>query len=178
MATTRKTKATKAGERAAGRKSHPAVHEAPDAIALLERDHREVEDLFERFEAAGSDAEKGEIAEQICMALKVHAQIEEELFYPPARDETGDAGLVDEALVEHMSAKVLIAQIESMEPGQPLYDAKVKVLGEQIRHHVEEEESELFPEVRETGMNLEALGAKLAARKADLLGELAPARAA
>jgi hypothetical protein len=100
------------------------------------------------------------------------------LFYPPARDQTGDANLVDEAVVEHMGAKTLIAQIEAMTPGQPLYDAKVKVLGEQIRHHVEEEESELFPEVRATGMDLDALGAQLAARKAELLALLTPRAAA
>ncbi len=178
MATTKKTKVKQAGERAANRKPHPRMNEAVDAIALLEADHREVEDLFNKFDAADADAEKAMIARRICLALKVHAKIEEELFYPPAREKTGDADLVDEAIVEHMGAKVLIAQIESMNPGQPLYDAKVKVLGEQIRHHVEEEESELFPEVRETRLDLVALGAKLAARKADLLEQLAPAKAA
>jgi hemerythrin superfamily protein len=177
MATSRKTKATKAGDRAANAKLRAPLGETVDAIALLEADHREVEDLFDRFEAAESDATKSAIARDICLALKVHAKIEEELFYPPAREKTGDADLVDEAVVEHMGAKVLIAQIEAMKPGQPLYDAKVKVLGEQIRHHVEEEESELFPEVRATRMDLDALGATLAARKAELLALLAPAAA-
>jgi hemerythrin superfamily protein len=173
MATTKKTKAA----RATGRKPRAAKtprEGATDAIALLEADHREVEDLFDQFETADQSG-KAEIAAKICQALKVHAQIEEELFYPPARDETGDADLVDEALVEHMGAKMLIAQIEAMKPGQPLYDAKVKVLSEQIRHHVEEEESELFPEARESGMDLEAIGAALAARKAELMGAPAPA---
>jgi hemerythrin superfamily protein len=178
MATTKKTKAAKASERAAKRKPAPDAGAARDAIALLESDHRAVEALFDRYEAASGDAEKGEIAAQICLALKVHAQIEEELFYPPARDETGDADLVDEAVVEHMGAKTLIAQIEAMKPGQPLYDAKVKVLSEQIRHHVEEEESELFPEAREAGMDLVAIGAALSARKSELLARLAPASAA
>jgi hemerythrin superfamily protein len=178
MATTKKTKATKAGERAATRKARTPAVAAVDAITLLETDHREVEDLFDQFETAESNADKARIARQICLALKVHAQIEEELFYPPAREKTGDTDLVDEAIVEHMGAKTLIAQIEAMAPGQPLYDAKVKVLGEQVRHHVEEEESELFPEVRETRMDLDALGAKLAARKADLLERFAPAKAA
>jgi hemerythrin superfamily protein len=177
MATTRKTKAAKADARAAQPK--PSAAATPvDAIALLETDHREVEGLFERYEGADSDAEKAALAAQICLALKVHAQIEEELFYPPAREKTGDADLVDEAVVEHMGAKTLIAQIEAMTPGQPLYDAKVKVLSEQIRHHVEEEETELFPEVRETQIDLETLGAKLAARKAELLALLAPRAAA
>ncbi len=114
---------------------------------------------------------------KICLALKVHTQIEEELFYPPARDKTGDDDLLDEAIVEHMGAKNLIAELEAMKPGQSLYDAKVKVLGEQVRHHVEEEEEELFPEVRETDLNLDALGAKLAARKAELTTLLAPVSA-
>ena len=174
MATSKKTKAAKASARAASRKPAPAAGDAQDAIALLEADHREVEALFDQYEAAQDDSDKGAIAAQICLALKVHAQIEEELFYPPARDKTGDADLVDEAIVEHMGAKTLIAQIEAMQPGQPLYDAKVKVLSEQVRHHVEEEESELFPEVRETRMDLEALGARLSARKAELLELLAP----
>ncbi len=172
MAMTQKTKAEKSAARATKRKAKPASGKT-DAIALLEADHREVETLFDQFDAAADDAEKGEIAAKICLALKVHALIEEELFYPPARKETGDADLVDEAVVEHMGAKTLIAQIEAMKPGQPLYDAKVKVLGEQIRHHVEEEESELFPEAREAGMDLDAIGAELKARKAELLQTLA-----
>jgi hypothetical protein len=91
------------------------------------------------------DAEKKALADKICLALKVHTQIEEEFFYPPAREETGDGDLIDEAIVEHMGAKTLIAQIEAGLPGQPLYDAKVKVLGEQVRHHVEEEERSSSP---------------------------------
>ena len=172
MATTRKTKAARKTERASRPKPAAARAGAADAIALLEADHREVEGLFERFEAAGDDAEKADIAARICLALKVHTRIEEELFYPPAREETGDTDLLDEAVVEHMGAKTLIAQIEAMKPGQPLYDAKVKVLGEQVRHHVAEEESELFPEAREAGMDLDALGAALAKRKAELMAQL------
>ena len=172
MATTAKTKATKAAARKQRAPSSPAG--ATDAIALLEADHREVDGYFDAFEAASDDSEKKALADKICLALKVHAQIEEELFYPPAREKTGDGDLIDEAIVEHTGAKTLIAQIECMQPGQPLYDAKVKVLGEQIRHHVEEEETELFPEVRETRIDLDALGAKLAARKAELMTLLAP----
>ncbi len=174
MATTKKTKAAKAAARATSRQPKPALGDAPDAIALLEADHREIEDLFDQYEAAQGLGQKGQLATQICLALKVHAQIEEELFYPRARDKTGDAELVDEAIIEHMGAKTLIAQVEAMKPGQPLYDARIKVLSEQVRHHVEEEESELFPEVRETRMDLEALGARLSARKAELLELLAP----
>jgi hemerythrin superfamily protein len=171
MATTAKTKAAKAANRKA---RAPSDAGATDAIALLEADHREVDGYFDAFEAASDDAEKKALADKICLALKVHTQIEEELFYPPAREKTGDGDLIDEALVEHSGAKTLIAQIEAMRPGQPLYDAKVKVLGEQVRHHVEEEETELFPEVRETKIDLDALGAKLAARKAELTTLLAP----
>ena len=177
MATTNKTRVTKVGPRAAKRNARALAPGAVDAITLLEADHREVEDLFKRFKSATSDADKAAIAQRICLALKVHAQIEEELFYPPAREKTGDRDLVDEAVVEHMGAKTLIAQIEAMRPGQPLYDAKVTVLGEQVRHHVEEEESELFPEVRQTRIDLDALGAKLAARKAELLERHAAVKA-
>jgi hypothetical protein len=125
MAATKKTKAAKANARAARPKPAPSPAGAPDAVALLTADHREVDALFDQYEATDSDADKGALAAQICLALKVHAQIEEELFYPPARKATGDADLVDEAVVEHMGAKTLIAQIEAMKPGQPLYDAKV-----------------------------------------------------
>jgi hemerythrin superfamily protein len=175
MATTAKTKARKATERASRPKPTPAPKAEPqDAIALLEADHREVDGYFDAFEAATSNADKKALADKICLALKVHTQIEEELFYPPAREKTGDGDLIDEAIVEHTGAKTLIAQIEAMQPGQPLYDARMKVLAEQVRHHVEEEETELFPEVRETKLNLDTLGAKLAARKAELMVLLAP----
>jgi len=173
MATTKKSKAAKASARADRRRADPSPAGPPqDAIALLTADHREVDALFEHYRAAESDGDKLALATQICLALKVHAQIEEELFYPPARDQISDTDLVDEAIVEHMGAKILIAQIEAMAPGQPLYDAKVQVLSEQVRHHVEEEETELFPELRETRIDLEALGAKLSTRKAELLQRL------
>ena len=175
MASTAKTKATKAAARKA---RPPSDAGATDAIALLEGDHREVEGYFDAFEATSKAAEKKAMADKICLALKVHTQIEEELFYPAAREKTGDDDLIDEAFVEHAGAKFLIAQIEAMRPGQPLYDAKVKVLAEQVRHHIEEEETELFPEVRKTKIDLEALGAKLVARKAALMELLAPIPAA
>jgi hemerythrin superfamily protein len=173
MATTAKTKAAQAAARN-GRPATASISDSTDAIALLEADHREVSGYFDEFEASDDDRQKKLIAEKICLALKVHAQIEEELLYPAAREETGDDDLLDEAQVEHAGAKTLIVQIEAMRPGQPLYDAKVKVLGEQVRHHVEEEESELFPELRDTDIDLDALGAKLAARKAELMAMLAP----
>lgn len=174
MAATKKTTAARAAARASQRQSKPAPA-GQDAIALLEADHREVDAWFDEYENLDADADKKALAARICLALKVHTQIEEELFYPPAREETGDADLLDEAVVEHAGAKTLIAEIEAMQPGQPLYDAKVKVLGEQVRHHVEEEETELFPEVRGTKIDLTSLGAKMAARKAELMALLGPA---
>lgn len=146
-----------------------------DAIALLVADHREVDRLFELFKAAKTAGDKKTITGKICAALRVHAQIEEELFYPAARKATKDNNLLDEATVEHAGAKVLIAEIEAMQPGMPLYDAKVKVLGEQIRHHVKEEEGELFPEVRETKLDLASLGADMADRKVQLMELLSAA---
>jgi hemerythrin superfamily protein len=173
MATTAKTKARKATARAASPQPSRSS-DAPDALSLLEADHREVDRYFDAYDAATEPGEKKALADKICLALKVHAQIEEELFDPKARQATGDDDLLDEAIVEHMGAKTLVAQIEAMRPGQPLYDARVKVLAEQVRHHVREEEEELFPEVRETRVDLRALGAKLAARKAELMALLAP----
>jgi hemerythrin superfamily protein len=148
-----------------------------DAIELLEQDHEDVKDLFEQYDELaqneGSDADKQAIALQICTMLTVHATVEEELFYPAARDALKEDDLVDEAVVEHASAKDLIAQIESMEPDDDLYDAKVKVLGELIDHHVEEEEGEMFPKVRDSGLDLQVLGLAMASRKEDLMAELA-----
>lgn len=132
------------------------------------------EDDFQLYDTLSSDAEKKALADKICLALKVHAQIEEEILYPAAREKTGEGDLVDEAVVEHAGAKTLIAQIEATRPGMELYDARLKVLGEQVRHHVEEEETELFPACREAGLDLDALGAKLAARKAELMALLTP----
>ena len=151
-------------------KSSPASTEM-DAIALLESDHMEVKAYFEEYEELEGDDEKKELAGKICAALKVHTQIEEEIFYPAAREATEDDELLDEATVEHAGAKNLIAEIEASDPGQPLYDAKVSVLGEQVRHHIKEEESELFPEVRDSDLDLAGLGKKVAARKTELMGE-------
>lgn len=142
---------------------------AADAIALLEQDHREVADLFARYETAKGDGAKREIVNAICTALKVHARVEEDLFYPAAFAATKAAGLLQEAQVEHASAKDLIAQIEASSPGQPLFDARVKVLGEYIAHHVAEEEGELFPLCRKSKLDLAALGARMAARKQELM---------
>ncbi len=144
----------------------------PEALAFLMRQHREVESLFDDFENAEEDGEKLELARKICLALAVHAKIEEELLYPQAKDGIEDPDLVDEAAVEHATAKDLIAQIETMTIGAPLYDAKVKVLGEYIKHHVEEEETELFPEVKRADIDLEAMAKGLTTRAAALEKQL------
>jgi len=149
--------------------------EKNDAIALLTDDHKKVKDLFEKFEKLSdrSKVNKKKIADQICLELTVHAQVEEEIFYPAVRDPIKDDDLMDEAVVEHASAKELIAQISEMDPGDDLYDAKVKVLSEQIEHHVEEEEGEMFPKVRKSKVDLVALGEEMAARKEQLMASAA-----
>ena len=138
-----------------------------DAIALLREDHRTVDRLFTEFEQAPSDAAKRKLANDICTALKVHARIEEDLFYPAVFSQAS-APLLAEARVEHASAKDLIAQIEAGAPGEPLFDAKVKVLAEYVRHHVAEEEGELFPLSKKSGVDLAALGRDLALLKQQL----------
>src|SRR3982751_40202 len=139
------------------------------ALDLLEEDHQEVDGFFDEYETLEDAGEKEKMASKICLALTVHTQIEEEIFYPAAREAIEKAELIDEAIVEHAAAKQLIAEIEEMNAGEELYDAKVKVLGEQVRHHVEEEEGELFPEIESSELDLEALGRKMAERKAALL---------
>ena len=151
-----------------------AAPRSSNAVVLLTADHRDVKRLFKAYEKlVKTDAEGSErqaLARQICRMLTVHATVEEEIFYPAARAALAEEDLLDEAQVEHASAKDLIAQIESMGPDEPLFDAKVTVLGEYIEHHVQEEEGEMFPKCRESDMNLKALGAIMATRKQQLLG--------
>ena len=142
-----------------------------DAIALLKADHRTVEDLFAQYGKASGDGRKQKLAEQICLELSVHATIEEEIFYPACEGKI-DEDLLKEAYVEHDGAKVLIAEIEAGGPSDEFYDAKVKVLQEQIEHHVEEEEQRvegIFSQARKAGVDMDALGAEMAARKAELI---------
>ncbi|HEY0820960.1 MAG TPA: hemerythrin domain-containing protein [Rhizobacter sp.] len=147
----------------------------PDAIKLLTQDHKEVKALFSEYEklvkAEADDSQKQALAEQICQMLTVHAQIEEELLYPAAYEALDEGDLVDEAQVEHASAKDLIAHIRAMQPSDELYDAKVTVLGEYIEHHVKEEEKEMFPKLKKTELDLKELGASLQSRKSELMGE-------
>ena len=145
-----------------------------DAVALLKEDHRKVEDLFGQFEKASGDGRKQKIATQICTELTVHAEIEEEIFYPACEGHV-EEDLLKEAYVEHDGAKILIAEIMAGEPSDEFYDAKVKVLQEQIEHHVKEEEKRLeglFSQARKAGLDMDALGAQLAVRKQELLADI------
>ena len=147
-----------------------------NVIALLEADHKKVKKMFKEFEKyaqQGDEAAKVEIAMQICMELKVHTQVEEEILYPALYEALDEQDLVDEAIVEHATAKELIAQIESMVGSDDLYDAKVMVLSEYIDHHVEEEEKEIFPKARKARMDLEGLGESVAFRKEELMAPMA-----
>jgi hemerythrin superfamily protein len=155
----------------------PAKRAAPksvkiDAIALLKADHREVEAMFEQFEKSRSESKKLDLATKICIALRVHTQIEEEIFYPSSRGKRQvEDDLLDEAYVEHDGAKKLIAEIETMQPSEQFYDAKVKVLSEMIKHHVKEEEQRdgLFAQAKKAGLDMAQLGAELKARKDELM---------
>ena len=143
-----------------------------DAIALLKEDHRTVEELFEQFEKASGDGRKAKLARQICLELSVHAMIEEEIFYPACEGKV-EEDLIQEAYVEHDGAKVLIGEILKADAADDdFFDAKVKVLQEQIEHHVEEEEKRLegmFTQARKAGIDMDALGVQLATRKAELV---------
>jgi hemerythrin superfamily protein len=163
MTSATKTTATKT---TATPKTPPA---AKDAIALLRADHGTVSGLFADYEKAGSSKKRKALVAEICTELSVHAQIEEEIFYPAVKVALKDKLLVPEATVEHASVKDLIAQIEGVEPDGEVYDAKVKVLSEYVKHHVKEEQNEMFPKAKATSLDLVELGARMAARKADLL---------
>ena len=144
-----------------------------DALKLLAQDHREVEALFEKFEKAKDDDKKEQIARQICTELKVHAMIEEEIFYPALEGKIDEDDL-KEAYVEHDGAKVLINDIEAGSRESEFYDAKVKVLQEEIEHHVKEEERRLdvlFTHARKADLDMDVLGEEMAVRKAELTPE-------
>lgn len=148
-----------------------------DAIDLLTSDHDEVDQLFEEYEQAKDQrgAAKSRIALRICRALTVHAAVEEEIFYPAVRRAREDvAELIDEAAVEHQSLKDIIGRLEAAPASDPLYDAGIKVLQEYVKHHVKEEESELFPKVRKLDLDLATLGERMKARKAELQDAQAP----
>lgn len=166
-------KHTTSGRRSAARKR--AKGGKDDAVKLLKADHKEVSDLVAKFENGRlSKDRKVAVARQICMALTVHAQIEEEIFYPAAREAVRSGeDLLDEAEVEHGSIKELVAAIEDASPdNDDLFEARVKVLGEYVKHHVKEEEGQLFPKLRKSDMDLAEIGRQLATRKEELMREL------
>ncbi len=149
---------------------HPATPK--DAIALLKADHEAVSHLFGEYEKTRSVANKKALVKEICVALTAHAQIEEEIFYPAVKAALKDRLLVPEATVEHAGVKSLIAQLEGKEPDGEMYDAKVKVLAEYVKHHVKEEQTEMFPKAKASSVDMVGLGEEMSARKAELLGQL------
>ena len=179
MATKAKTKANRTAERKSSRSQSSSRNKerqqaARNAFDVLEEDHRQVEEWFDEYdELKDSDEDRKEdLAEKICLGLKVHAQIEEAIFYPQAREASRDDDLLDEAVVEHSTVKNLIAEIEAMEVGEELYDAKIRVLGEMVKQHIKEEEENLFLELQSTKMDLDAVGKELAERKQELMAEM------
>lgn len=144
------------------------------ALSLLITDHRNAKKLFKAFEEAGSDREKLEIAQEVCTELTVHAQLEEDVFYPFLRKQGSEfEDMLDEAFVEHASAKQMIAEVQSMKPGDQYYDAKVKVLGEYIEHHVQEEEEEMFQKIISKKLDLRELGEQMKEHQEELKGVVA-----
>lgn len=148
-----------------------------DALHILAEDHKKVIELFDEFERMKEDEETDEESKQVlvetaCAELTIHAQVEEEIFYPAARDAIEDMDLLDEAEVEHASAKQLITELAAMQPGDDLYDAKFTVLGEYVKHHIQEEEKELFPKIKKAELDLEELGREISERKMELREEL------
>ena len=142
---------------------------------MLMTDHKKVKKLFSKFDKLkeqGGDEDKSAIVDKICSELKIHAELEEEIFYPAVREAIEDSDLMDEALVEHAGAKNLIAQLEDANPDDDLYDAKVTVLGEQINHHVKEEEGEMFPKAKKAKVDTKALGATMHKRKIALMEKM------
>src|SRR4029453_1155902 len=174
MATAKKSRS--ASKPRTPRRASSTTETDNEAIAQLTADHARVKKLFGQYnrlvDSEAESSERQELALMICAELTAHATAEEEIFYPAAREALDDADLIDEAEVEHASAKDLIAQIQSASPADELFDHKAKVLGEYIRHHVQEEEGEIFPQVRKAKLDTVALGEEIAARKAEIMGEL------
>jgi hemerythrin superfamily protein len=157
MVTTRKT-------------TKPRAAPAPkDAIAMLKADHKKVSGLFEQFGKSRASSTKKKLVSEICLELTVHAKLEEEIFYPAVKAALRDQELVPEANVEHATVKDLIAQVRDVEPDGEEYDAKLQVMSEYVKHHVKEEQNEMFPKAQKTKLDMVALGEQMATRKAELL---------
>jgi len=171
MATAVKKASTRATTTALKAKGPPTKPQ--EATALLRADHKVVSDLFAEYEKSRTRSTKKKLVARICTELTVHAQVEEEIFYPAVKLALKDTELVPEATVEHATLKDLIAQVEGDEPDGEMFDAKIKVLSEYVKHHVKEEHNEMFPKVRATRIDMVALGARIKARKDELLAGLA-----
>ena len=173
MATARKTASTTAARKTAARKA-PAKSAGsgstpPDAIALLRADHKRVAALYDQYDKTRSQARKKALVATIVQELSIHAQVEEEIFYPAVKAALKDKELIPEATVEHASLKELIAQVRDKEPDGEMFDAKIKVMSEYTRHHVKEEQTEMFPKAQKTKLDMKSLGAQIAARKEELM---------
>jgi hemerythrin superfamily protein len=155
-------------------KRAPGPGSQPLALELLAADHRKVDGLFRQFEQMKEDEDEGRVlvAQQICNELTIHAQIEEDLFYPWLRENLEETDAVAEATVEHQSLKQLVAEIQPSGQADEAFDARVKVLSEYVKHHVKEEENEIFPQVAGEEEELDELGQELAARKAELMAQM------
>ncbi|MGV3590644.1 MAG: hemerythrin domain-containing protein [Gammaproteobacteria bacterium] len=169
---TRKAPARKKKSTRAKASSPRSSSRATNAISILRADHKLVNDLFEQFESTRSSAKKQKLVQQICTELTIHAMVEEEIFYPAFKQALKDGELVPEAIVEHDTLKALIAQVEGVEPDGEMYDAKVKVMSEYVKHHVKEEQGEMFPKAQKSRLDLDELGAMIIQRKEELMAEL------
>lgn len=167
--------AKSSGSKTTTRRTRRTGRRDPLAVSLLKQDHREVAAMFDEYEQLEVEGEKLALFNKIALALKVHTRIEEEIFYPEERGDIED-DMLDEAYVEHDGAKKLIAEIEAMKPSEQYYDAKVKVLGEYIAHHVKEEEQPggLFAQAKKGEEDLEEMGERMKARKDELMAQMAP----
>jgi hemerythrin-like domain-containing protein len=139
-----------------------------NSVEMLREDHKKVKELFEQFEEADEEDEKARIVETALQELEVHANLEEEIFYPTVREQIDDDEMMDEALEEHHVAKLLIAELKEMSPGDERFEAKFKVLSEAVKHHIEEEESEIFPKAEDIGLDLDSLGEEMTERREEL----------
>ncbi|HWV14277.1 MAG TPA: hemerythrin domain-containing protein [Cellvibrio sp.] len=153
------------------KKNDVPIGKPKDATALLRADHKHVSDLFAEYEKSRSTSKKKDLVTKICTELSVHAQIEEEIFYPAVKRALKDKELIPEATVEHATLKDLIAQVEGIEPDGEMFDAKIKVLSEYVKHHVKEEQGEIFPKAKAAELDLISLGEKLLQRKTELLNQ-------
>lgn len=169
--TTTRSRSSTQARSARGKRAKAGGRKPAGVLAMLQDDHRRVKSLFQKLERAKSDSEqRSQLAEQACRELRIHAALEEELFYPAIRDQIRDEELVDQAEVEHQSARQLIEQLEQLDPQDPRHAATCRVLAEYVQHHVQEEEKQIFPQVKRAKMDLDAMAEQMQTRRQELLG--------